>query len=116
MAVPRRLDVVSWAARRGDGDGARTAPPTRNPRPFPLSSFFFSPSPFQAVIGAGAAGLATARELTRAGHAVTIFEQARPKSPGDAGVVGGVWVYTDETEEEGGQGEAGAGGDRKSVV
>jgi len=53
-----------------------------------------------AIIGAGAAGLVTARELIRAGHTVTIFEQ------GDG--VGGVWVYTDETEEaEGGEGEEG---------
>ncbi|MEM7018044.1 MAG: FAD-dependent oxidoreductase [Pseudomonadota bacterium] len=40
-----------------------------------------------AVIGAGAAGLATARELIRAGHRPTIYEQSTQ--------VGGVWVYED---------------------
>jgi 2-polyprenyl-6-methoxyphenol hydroxylase-like FAD-dependent oxidoreductase len=30
----------------------------------------------QAVIGAGAAGLVTARELLREGHSVVVYEQA----------------------------------------
>jgi thioredoxin reductase len=41
-----------------------------------------------AVIGAGAAGLVTAREMLREGHRVTILEQNREP--------GGVWVYTDD--------------------
>ena len=45
-----------------------------------------------AVIGAGAAGLVTARELIRAGHDVTVFEQ------GDE--VGGTWIYRTETEPD----------------
>ncbi len=45
-----------------------------------------------AVIGAGAAGLVTARELQRAGHAVTVFEQAED--------VGGVWRYDERTESD----------------
>ena len=44
----------------------------------------------QAVIGAGAAGLAAARELVSEGHKVTVFE----KGSG----TGGVWVYTDQVE------------------
>ncbi len=48
--------------------------------------------PAQAVIGAGAAGLVAARELARAGHRPTVFEQ------GDA--PGGVWVYSDKTEDD----------------
>ena len=46
----------------------------------------------QAVVGAGAAGLVAARELRREGHQVTVFEQADQ--------VGGVWVYTDEVEDD----------------
>lgn len=46
---------------------------------------------WQAVIGAGAAGLVAARELHREGHRPTVFEQGTK--------VGGVWVYTDEIEE-----------------
>jgi cation diffusion facilitator CzcD-associated flavoprotein CzcO len=45
-----------------------------------------------AVIGAGAAGLVTARELQRAGFRVTIFEQTA--------TVAGVWAYTPETEAD----------------
>ena len=45
-----------------------------------------------AIIGAGAAGLVTAREFTRAGLRVTVFEQS------DA--VGGIWVYTAHTEDD----------------
>ncbi|CAL8462038.1 g1569 [Coccomyxa elongata] len=53
------------------------------------------------VIGAGAAGLVTARELLREGHRPTVFEQGTR--------VGGVWVYTDKVEEPHGDvGQAGA--------
>ncbi len=45
-----------------------------------------------AVIGAGAAGLATAHELLAAGHRVAVFEQSRQ--------VGGLWAYTDATEDD----------------
>ena len=45
-----------------------------------------------AVIGAGAAGLATARELLSAGHEVAVFEQSNG--------VGGVWAYSEEAEED----------------
>jgi thioredoxin reductase len=50
------------------------------------------PSLNVAVIGAGAAGLVTARELLRAGHAITVFEQSRS--------IGGVWVYSEEVETD----------------
>ena len=49
------------------------------------------PSNLQAVIGAGAAGLATARELLREGHTVTVFEQSD--------CVGGQWNYSPACEE-----------------
>ncbi|KAM7257470.1 hypothetical protein ACFE04_013211 [Oxalis oulophora] len=45
-----------------------------------------------AVIGAGAAGLVTARELHREGHKVTVFERQNQ--------VGGTWVYTDQVEPD----------------
>ncbi|XP_030947988.1 flavin-containing monooxygenase FMO GS-OX-like 4 isoform X1 [Quercus lobata] len=45
-----------------------------------------------AVIGAGAAGLVTARELRREGHSVVVFER------GDQ--VGGTWVYTLNVESD----------------
>ncbi|KAL0913059.1 hypothetical protein M5K25_016490 [Dendrobium thyrsiflorum] len=45
-----------------------------------------------AVIGAGAAGLVTARELRREGHGVVVFER------GDS--VGGTWVYTPAVESD----------------
>jgi len=45
-----------------------------------------------AVLGAGAAGLVTARELRRAGHAVTVLERS--------GRIGGVWVYSPEIERD----------------
>lgn len=46
----------------------------------------------KAVIGAGAAGLVSARELKREGHLVTVFEQSEE--------VGGVWNYSEDTEED----------------
>ena len=45
-----------------------------------------------AVIGAGAAGLAAARELKKEGHAVVVFEQSSE--------VGGVWVYDERVETD----------------
>ncbi|KAL6782862.1 hypothetical protein ACKKBG_A08405 [Auxenochlorella protothecoides x Auxenochlorella symbiontica] len=45
-----------------------------------------------AVIGTGAGGLVTLRELLKEGHQATAFEQAED--------VGGVWVYTEETETD----------------
>lgn len=45
-----------------------------------------------AVIGAGASGLVAARELRREGHTVVVFER------GDQ--VGGVWVYTPDSETD----------------
>lgn len=44
-----------------------------------------SPSLRLAVVGAGAAGLAAARELRREGHAPVVFERAA--------AVGGTWLY-----------------------
>ncbi len=49
-------------------------------------------SGLQAVIGAGAAGLAAIRELLREGHHVTAFEQNDN--------VGGIWDYQEECETE----------------
>jgi len=46
----------------------------------------------QAIVGAGAAGLITARELRKMGHQVTVFEQTNS--------IGGVWSYTDEVEDD----------------
>lgn len=46
----------------------------------------------QAVIGAGAAGLVTARELTAEGHDVVVFEQSSS--------LGGIWNYSDEVEAD----------------
>lgn len=45
-----------------------------------------------AVIGAGAAGLAAARELLQEGHRITVFEQAEG--------VGGVWRYSNAVEDD----------------
>lgn len=45
-----------------------------------------------AIIGAGAAGLVTAREMLRAGHQPVVFEQSQS--------LGGVWVYSPETEDD----------------
>ncbi len=44
------------------------------------------------VIGAGAGGLVTARELMREGHSVVVFEKSM--------TVGGVWVYEPEFDSE----------------
>mmetsp|Transcript_7251 Transcript_7251/g.26673 ORF Transcript_7251/g.26673 Transcript_7251/m.26673 type:complete len:467 (-) Transcript_7251:2331-3731(-) len=44
------------------------------------------------VIGAGAAGLAAAKELLDEGHSVTVYEADS--------LVGGVWVISDEIEED----------------
>lgn len=45
-----------------------------------------------AVIGAGAAGLVTARELMAAGHSVRVFEQLDD--------VGGIWIYDPATADD----------------
>ncbi|KAK8587901.1 hypothetical protein V6N12_022367 [Hibiscus sabdariffa] len=45
-----------------------------------------------AVIGAGIAGLLTARELQREGHHVTVFEKASK--------VGGIWLYDPRVETD----------------
>lgn len=45
-----------------------------------------------AVIGAGAAGLAAARQLRREGHSVVVFERES--------LVGGTWIYTNSTEPD----------------
>ena len=45
-----------------------------------------------AVVGAGAAGLVAARELLRADHEVTVFEQSSR--------VGGIWVYQEASEPD----------------
>nr|BAS32646.1 S-allyl-L-cysteine S-oxygenase [Allium sativum] len=45
-----------------------------------------------AIIGAGAAGLVTARELRREGHTTTIFERGSS--------IGGTWIYTPDTEPD----------------
>ena len=45
-----------------------------------------------AVIGAGAAGLAAARELTLEGHDAVVFEQGAE--------LGGVWVYDADVEDD----------------
>jgi cation diffusion facilitator CzcD-associated flavoprotein CzcO len=45
-----------------------------------------------AVIGAGAVGLVTARELLRTGCRVTVLEQAA--------TVAGVWAYTPQTDAD----------------
>lgn len=43
------------------------------------------------MVGGGAAGLAAARELLRAGHRATVFEKSNN--------VGGVWDYREEVED-----------------
>ncbi|WVZ65033.1 hypothetical protein U9M48_014462 [Paspalum notatum var. saurae] len=72
--------------------GRREARPTRRPYPKPkLHTALHFPLPMPsaslrlAVIGAGAAGLAAARELSREGHAPVVFERAA--------AVGGTWLY-----------------------
>lgn len=56
-----------------------------------------------AVIGAGAAGLISAKELRELGHDVVVFEQT--------GSIGGVWAYTEAVEDD----LLGASGSRKKV-
>ncbi|MGA0239415.1 MAG: NAD(P)-binding domain-containing protein [Acidimicrobiales bacterium] len=51
-----------------------------------------SPPKRVAVIGAGAAGLATTRQLKRAGLSPVVFEAEA--------TLGGTWVYSDETESD----------------
>lgn len=57
----------------------------------------------QAVIGAGPAGITTARELQREGHDATVFEQMPD--------IGGVWLPDQLSEDE----ALGAGLERKGV-
>lgn len=45
-----------------------------------------------AVVGAGAAGLATAKEMRARGHQVVVIDQADE--------VGGVWAYVDDVEDD----------------
>lgn len=45
-----------------------------------------------AVIGAGAAGLASAKNAIEKGHNVTIYEQS--------GALGGIWWYTNKIGED----------------
>ncbi|VVB15182.1 unnamed protein product [Arabis nemorensis] len=45
-----------------------------------------------AVIGAGAAGLAAARELHREGHSVVVFDREKQ--------VGGLWIYSPKAESD----------------
>jgi len=45
-----------------------------------------------AVIGAGAAGLAAARELLAEGHRVVVFEQGNR--------IGGIWIYEESVEDD----------------
>lgn len=62
-----------------------SSPNIQTAQAFPLSLHV-------AVIGAGAAGLVSARELLREGHCVTIFEQGSE--------VGGVWLYDPRVEDD----------------
>ncbi|KFK40595.1 hypothetical protein AALP_AA2G015900 [Arabis alpina] len=45
-----------------------------------------------AVIGAGAAGLVTARELRREGHSVVVFDREKQ--------VGGLWIYSPKADSD----------------
>ncbi|XP_020890533.1 flavin-containing monooxygenase FMO GS-OX3 isoform X1 [Arabidopsis lyrata subsp. lyrata] len=45
-----------------------------------------------AVIGAGAAGIITSRELRREGHSVVVYEREKQ--------VGGLWVYTPKSDSD----------------
>lgn len=45
-----------------------------------------------AIIGSGAAGLASAKNAIEQGHNVVIYEQAEE--------IGGIWWYTDRTEKD----------------
>ncbi|BDA50060.1 Flavin-containing monooxygenase FMO GS-OX3 [Coccomyxa sp. Obi] len=59
----------------------------------PIASGVRSPSSRKvAVIGAGSAGLVSARELKREGHDVQVFEQGHD--------IGGIWSYQDEVEDD----------------
>ena len=55
-----------------------------------------------AVVGAGAAGLAAAKQLRQDGHSVRVFEMSQD--------VGGVWQYSAEAEDDP------AGDDRPDVT
>ncbi|XVF51689.1 hypothetical protein PTKIN_Ptkin04bG0204700 [Pterospermum kingtungense] len=52
----------------------------------------FLTSRYVAVIGAGAAGLVAARELSREGHVVVVFERQDQ--------VGGTWIYREEVDSD----------------
>jgi thioredoxin reductase len=56
-----------------------------------------------AVIGAGAAGLVSAKELLQLGHNVVVYEQNS--------TIGGVWAYTEDVEDD----LLGISGERKKV-
>ncbi|KAG9452389.1 hypothetical protein H6P81_005293 [Aristolochia fimbriata] len=64
----------------------------------PMSPGLFPPalpakySRHMAVLGSGAAGLVTARELRREGHSVVVYEQGNQ--------VGGTWVYDPNVESD----------------
>ncbi|KAL3334873.1 hypothetical protein AABB24_031210 [Solanum stoloniferum] len=59
---------------------------------FPILSMPQNSSKNVAVIGAGSAGLVTARELQREGHSVVVFERENQ--------LGGTWVYTPAAESD----------------
>ncbi|RRT74719.1 hypothetical protein B296_00032001 [Ensete ventricosum] len=67
---------------------AHMSPSSLAPRPLPSPPA----SRHVAVIGAGAAGLAAARELRREGHSVVVFERSA--------AVGGTWIYTPSAESD----------------
>ena len=79
--------VGSTSPRRASGLLRRPLTPPHSSAPHSTP-----PTPRSvAVIGAGAGGLVTARELLRRGHHVTIFE--RLSSPG------GVWIYHNDNDD-----------------
>lgn len=45
-----------------------------------------------AIIGAGASGLAAAKNAIKEGHNVVLYEQT--------GFIGGVWYYTNQTDKD----------------
>ncbi|KAJ1287384.1 hypothetical protein BS78_02G006200 [Paspalum vaginatum] len=69
------------------------------PKPAPTSMKMLSSSKKVCVVGAGISGLASARELRREGHVVTVMEQS--------GGVGGQWLYDPSPEGEDPLGTAG---------